>query len=67
MICFGLTLPLTEQDTIRDAVNIYCKWMSALLNPKDSVPKPVCDNPNHYMGIMLRHLNNLFIPRDASG
>ena len=40
VICHGLCLPLTEHEVIRDSVNIYCEWLSALLpNPKVCVPK----------------------------
>ncbi len=42
VVCHGLSLPLSEHDIIKDCVNIYCEWLSALLpTPKSSVPKPV--------------------------
>ena len=31
VICFGLSLPLSEHDTVKDCVNVYCEWLSALL------------------------------------
>ena len=40
VICHGLCLPLTDHEVIRDCVNIYCEWLSALLpNPKICVPR----------------------------
>ncbi len=42
MVCHGLSLPLAEHDIIKDCVNIYCEWLSALLpTPKPCVPRPV--------------------------
>ena len=31
VICYGLSLPLSEHDTVKDCVNVYCEWLSALL------------------------------------
>lgn len=68
VICFGLTLPLTEHDTIRDCVNVYCEWLSALdAVPKLSVPKPVFDDPNLYARKIIIHFQNLFVPRKDEG
>ncbi|KAK7862306.1 hypothetical protein R5R35_014671 [Gryllus longicercus] len=64
VICFGLSLPLTEHDTIRDCVNVYCEWLSALHPvPKICVPRPVCEDPNLYARKMINHFHNLFKPR----
>ncbi|XP_065095232.1 ral GTPase-activating protein subunit beta isoform X6 [Ochlerotatus camptorhynchus] len=64
VICHGLSLPLSEHDIIKDCVNIYCEWLTALLaNPKISVPKPICDDPNTYVRRIIKHLYNLFVPR----
>ncbi|XP_023326700.1 ral GTPase-activating protein subunit beta isoform X1 [Eurytemora carolleeae] len=64
VICHGLCLPLTEHEVIRDSVNIYCEWLSALLpNPKVCVPKPVQEDPNFYAQKIITQLNHLFIPR----
>ncbi|XP_049763292.1 ral GTPase-activating protein subunit beta isoform X1 [Schistocerca cancellata] len=64
VICFGMSLPLSEHDTIRDCVSVYCEWLSALLPvPKVCVPKPVCEDPNLYARKMITHFHNLFIPR----
>ncbi|XP_034250605.1 ral GTPase-activating protein subunit beta isoform X1 [Thrips palmi] len=64
VICFGLSLPLSEHDTIRDCVNVYCEWLSALQpSPKISVPKPVVEDPDLYARRIIAHFHNLFIPR----
>ncbi|XP_025410091.1 ral GTPase-activating protein subunit beta isoform X8 [Sipha flava] len=64
VICYGLSLPLSEHDTIRDCVHIYCDWLSALYEtPKVSVPKPVCNDPNLYARKIISHFYNLFVPR----
>lgn len=66
MLCFGLSLPLTEHEAIRDCVNIYCDWLTALTTPLESVPKPIIENPNLYSREIIHHLLNLFVPRDGS-
>lgn len=66
VICFGLSLPLTEHETIKDCVNVYCEWMTALHpNPRISVPKPICDDPNMYCRKVINHFHNLFVPRQG--
>ncbi|XP_064621960.1 ral GTPase-activating protein subunit beta-like isoform X5 [Lineus longissimus] len=67
VLCYGLNLPLSELDTIKDCVNVYCDWMTALVTPKACVPKPVKEEPNKYAQDMLHHLYNLFAPRDERG
>jgi hypothetical protein len=67
VLCYGLSLPLSENETIKDCVNVYCEWLSALTSPKLSVPKPVTEDPNPYAQDMLHHLLNLFVPRSGSG
>ena len=66
-MCFGLSLPLNEHETIKECVNVYCDWLSACTEPKTCVPKPVIDNPNPYTQKMIHHLLNLFVPRPGSG
>ncbi|CAG0896200.1 unnamed protein product [Cyprideis torosa] len=62
--CYGLTLPLTDHDALRDCVNIYCEYLSAFLPiPKASVPQPIMEDPNLYGRIMVKHLYHLFVPR----
>ena len=41
--------------------------MSALTVPRTCVPKPIADDPNIYTQDMLRHLYNLFVPRQDAG
>lgn len=68
VICFGLSLPLAEHDTVRDCVNIYCEWLSALYStPKISVPRPIVDDPNFYARKIISHFHNLFVPRKGEG
>ncbi|XP_040166072.1 ral GTPase-activating protein subunit beta isoform X5 [Anopheles arabiensis] len=64
VICHGLSLPLSEHDIIKDGVNIYCEWISAVLpQTKLSVPRPIIDDPNTYVRKIIKHLYNLFVPR----
>lgn len=67
VICYGLSLPLSEHEAIRDCVHVYCEWIMALTKPKACVPKPVCEDPNNYARRMIQHLYNLFLPRTDSG
>ena len=68
VICHGLCLPLEDHMIIRDCVNIYCEWLSALLpQPKICVPKPVIEEPNHYARKIITHFNHLFVPRKGEG
>ncbi|CAI9578820.1 unnamed protein product, partial [Staurois parvus] len=62
VICYGLTLPL-EGDTVKYCVDVYTDWMMALVAPKDSIPQPVIREPNMYIQIILKHLQNVFVPR----
>jgi hypothetical protein len=49
VIAYGLSLPLVEHETIKDCVNVYCEWLTALHPiPKICVPRPICDDPNVY-------------------
>jgi hypothetical protein len=42
VIGYSLPLTLADHDTIKDCVNIYCEWLSALLpDPKTCVPSPI--------------------------
>lgn len=68
VICFGLSLPLAEHDTVRDCVNVYCEWLSALYStPKICVPRPIIDDPNFYARKIISHFHNLFVPRKGEG
>ncbi|XP_063235788.1 ral GTPase-activating protein subunit beta isoform X2 [Bacillus rossius redtenbacheri] len=68
VICYGMSLPLSEHDTIRDCVHVYCEWLSALLPaPKLCVPQPVREDPNCYARRIICHFHNLFMPRKGEG
>ena len=68
VICYGLTLPLSEHETIKDCVNVYCEWLSVLSpNVKICVPKPICDDPNVYARKIISHFHYLFVPRKGEG
>ena len=64
VVCYGLSLPLTEHDTVKDCVNVYCEWLSALLpEPKTCVPQPIVDEANRFARKIIQHLFHLFVPR----
>ncbi|XP_077290167.1 ral GTPase-activating protein subunit beta isoform X2 [Arctopsyche grandis] len=73
VIRYGLSLPLTEQDALRDCVTVYCDWLSALLpsnavsgsisNTTPPIPTPVLNEPERYARRIIEHLHNLFVPR----
>lgn len=69
VICYGLSLPLlTDHETIKDCVNVYCEWLTALHPvPRISVPAPICADPNLYARKIINHLHNLFVPRPGEG
>ena len=68
ILCYGLSLPLSDVDTIKDCVNIYCEWLTCLLpEPKRCVPKPILHAPNDYASSILCHLHNVFVPRLDGG
>ncbi|XP_059617508.1 ral GTPase-activating protein subunit beta isoform X3 [Phlebotomus argentipes] len=68
VLCYGLSLPLSEHETIKDCVNVYCEWMTALNPvPRISVPKPIVDDPNNYARKIINHFHNLFVPRPGEG
>ncbi|XP_053568269.1 ral GTPase-activating protein subunit beta isoform X3 [Bombina bombina] len=62
VICYGLTLPL-EGDTVKFCVDVYTDWIMALVSTKESIPLPVIKEPNMYIQLILKHLQNLFVPR----
>ena len=65
VFCYGLSLPLTEHETVRACVDVYCEWLSALLpdTPKPSVPQPVVSEANRFARKIIQHLYHLFVPR----
>lgn len=67
VLCHGLTLPMTEYETVRECVNIYCEWLMCLTSPKKCVPIPILEDPNSYSQDILKHLFNIFVPRHDQG
>ncbi|ERE71750.1 ral GTPase-activating protein subunit beta-like protein [Cricetulus griseus] len=66
VICYGLTLPL-DGETVKYCVDVYTDWIMALVLPKDSIPLPIIKEPNLYVQSILKHLQNLFVPRQEQG
>ncbi|XP_045512346.1 ral GTPase-activating protein subunit beta isoform X2 [Pieris brassicae] len=70
VIRYGLSLPLSEHEAVRDCVRVCCSWLSALLPPAapaqpppPAVPAPLAASPERYATKILSHLHNLFVPR----
>ena len=63
VVCFGLTLPLTEYETLSNSVNLYLDWLTVITTPKPGIPAPIRHEPLPYIRKMICHLENLFIPR----
>ncbi|XP_045500989.1 ral GTPase-activating protein subunit beta isoform X1 [Colias croceus] len=70
VIRYGLSLPLSEHEAVRDCVRVCCSWLSALLPPAapaqpppPAVPAPLAAAPERYATKILSHLHNLFVPR----
>ncbi|XP_039175073.1 ral GTPase-activating protein subunit beta isoform X1 [Crotalus tigris] len=66
VVCYGLTLPL-DGETVKYCVDVYTDWIMALVIPKDTIPPPVIKEPNLYVQSILKHLQNLFVPRQDQG
>ncbi|XP_072100908.1 ral GTPase-activating protein subunit beta isoform X6 [Mobula birostris] len=62
VLCYGLTLPL-DGDTVKLCVDVYTDWIMALVSRRDSIPQPIIKEPNLYVQTILKHLQNLFVPR----
>ncbi|XP_078093087.1 ral GTPase-activating protein subunit beta isoform X7 [Mustelus asterias] len=62
VLCYGLTLPL-DGETVKLCVDVYTDWIMALVARRDSIPQPIIKEPNLYVQTILRHLQNLFVPR----
>ncbi|XP_028171090.1 ral GTPase-activating protein subunit beta [Ostrinia furnacalis] len=75
VIRYGLSLPLSSHEAVRDCVRVCCAWLAPLLPPAapaqpppPALPQPVRDHPHRYARKILAHLQNLFVPRpDESG
>ena len=67
VICYGLTMPLTEVEMIKNCVFLYLEWTTVMLvKPKSGIPVQIIENKDQYFSTMLRHMANLFIPRESS-
>ena len=73
VICYGLSLPITTSDQhegVRDCVKIYCEWMFAVLPASKTtdklIPFPIRDDANRYFRLMIQHLFNVFVRRNAN-
>ncbi|XP_041060504.1 ral GTPase-activating protein subunit beta isoform X9 [Carcharodon carcharias] len=62
VLCYGLTLPL-DGETVKLCVDVYTDWIMALVARRDSIPQPIIKEPNLYVQTILKHLQNLFVPR----
>ncbi|XP_057315296.1 ral GTPase-activating protein subunit beta-like [Hydractinia symbiolongicarpus] len=67
VICFGLTMPLAEVEMIKNCVFLYLDWTSVMsAKPKSGIPTQIIEKKEYYFGRMLKHLTNLFIPRESA-
>ena len=67
VICYGLTMPMTEIDLIRNCAYLYMDWITAITHiVKPSIPKPILEEKKLYFKKILKHLANLFLPRESS-
>lgn len=67
VICYGLTMPMTETELIRNCAYLYVEWVTAITNSsKASIPRPILDEKGLYFKKILKHLANLFLPRESS-
>ena len=63
---YGLQLPLSDHGLVSSCIAVYEDWLSAFSSsPSPSVPAPVVKDPNHYCLVVLTHLYQLFVPREA--
>ncbi len=66
VICYGLTLPMTEIDLIKNCAYLYIDWTTVITyTAKSNIPKPITKEKRHYFKKMLSHLTNLFFPREG--
>ena len=59
----GLTLPLTERNLIASCLEIYDGWLSAIYQPRKTVPPPIVDDPGPYIQIIFKQFCYVFEPR----
>ena len=67
VVCYGLTMPMTEIDLIRNCAYLYVDWITVIANAgKASIPKPILEDKKWYFKKILKHIANLFLPRESS-
>ncbi|XP_071834992.1 ral GTPase-activating protein subunit beta-like isoform X2 [Apostichopus japonicus] len=64
VICYGLSLPLSEHEALRHCVSVYCEWLAVLTIPHQSLPSPLFRDPNLYAQKICQHFVNLFKVKD---
>lgn len=63
VICYSLTLPINEYETLKESVSLYTDWLSVVGTAKANVPEPIRSDPLPYVRMMISHLENLFTPK----
>lgn len=66
VISYGLALPLTEHKLMHLCIDVYDSWLSAINEPKKSVPRPVKETPDTYVQIIFKQLSQVFTPRQET-
>ena len=67
VICYGLSMPMAEVEMVKNCVFIYLGWSSVMsVNPKNGIPPQIVANKDFYFTKILKHLTNLFIPRESA-
>lgn len=66
VICYGLSMPMAEVEMLKNCVFLYLGWSSVMSeNPRNGIPQQIVDNKEFYFTKILKHLTNLFIPRES--
>ena len=63
VIGFGLTLPLSERALIAACLEVYDSWLSALYQPKKTLPPPISEDLSPYVQIIFKQFCYVFVPR----
>ena len=63
VIGYGLTLPLTERGLIASCLEVYNSWLSAVYQPKKTLPPPIVEDPCPYTQIIFKQFCYVFEPR----
>ena len=51
---------------VKNCVFLYLGWSSVMsVNPKNGIPPQILENKDFYFSKILKHLTNLFIPRES--